>query len=86
MNKVAAVEDADHDVRIGVVKYVLVVDNYLPIPYARPSTPLRLLVCDLYKAQRLDFSPPGIGMWRGREGIDVIKDVDAMQTQKRKAR
>ena len=74
INKLALVEDSNFDVRVGEVKYVLVVDDYLPPPNAPPAT-LRLAVCNLYKPQRLDFSPPGIGMWKGRHGINVARDI-----------
>ena len=84
-NKPGEQEDHEAEVWAGEVKYLVAVDDYLD---AEPTTPpacpptQRFAVCNLYKADRSQFSPPGIGMWTGREGhvkkdqvVDVESDV-----------
>ena len=82
VDKQGELEDNEAEVWAGEVKYLVVVDDYLdpesPPPTSPPSQ--RFAVCNLYKADRLAFSPPGIGMWAGREGTlkrDEVVDIES---------
>ena len=86
-NRLGEQEDHEAEVWAGEVQYLVAVDDYLP---AEPTTPpespptQRFAVCHLYNVDRCQFSPPGIGMWTGREGnvrkdqvVDVESDIGA---------
>ena len=74
VNKRAAMEDGVHDIGVACVQYLLVIDSDPSAPAAPLASPIRLAICDVYKARRMPFSPPDTDMWF-RDGTEVRRNV-----------